>query len=106
MSAGARRRFHEIEPQLGVMELLKPAQLSRKVLAPSDSTVSRGSPTKCFTGEIWQPLDQHAAVTLSLNAKRSSDSLSLVCRVLSVTDHRPVICRCWRRRGGQCRTRC
>lgn len=31
------RRFHEIEPQLGVMELLKPAQLSRKVLGCSCS---------------------------------------------------------------------
>jgi hypothetical protein len=34
-----RCRFHEIEPQLGVMELLKPAQLSRKVLAPPRGTV-------------------------------------------------------------------
>ena len=28
------RRFHEIEPQSSVMELLRPSQLSRKVLSP------------------------------------------------------------------------
>lgn len=32
-------RFHEIEPQSSVMELLRPSQLSRKVLAPPRGTV-------------------------------------------------------------------
>lgn len=32
-------RFHEIEPQMGVMELLQPTQLARKVLGPPRSTV-------------------------------------------------------------------
>ena len=32
-------RFHEIEPQMGVMELLQPTRLARKVLATPRSTV-------------------------------------------------------------------
>ena len=32
-------RFHEIEPQMGVLELLQPTQLARKVLGPPRSTV-------------------------------------------------------------------
>ena len=33
-SCFAASRFHEIEPQSSVMELLRPSQLSRKVLSP------------------------------------------------------------------------
>lgn len=50
-------RFHEIEPQSSVMELLRPSQLSRKVLTPPRGAV---------------PASELASNTLALSGKGSA----------------------------------
>ena len=66
-SCFAASRFHEIEPQSSVMELLRPSQLSRKVLSPPRGCVPASelaANTLVLSG--WLPATQSALLLLVL----------------------------------------